>query len=69
MTFYKLDGQVNFTTTCLIPKDAKIIIPNTTDGAYEKHIPVIEQSSDSVTVRVGSVAHPIVVARNGQKNT
>ncbi len=60
MTFYKLDGQVNFTTTCLIPKDAKILIPNTTDGAYEKHVPVIEQSSDFVTVRVGSVAHPML---------
>lgn len=32
---------------------------NTTDGAYEKHVPVIEQKGDHVTVTVGSVFHPM----------
>ena len=32
---------------------------NTTDGAYEKHVPVIEQKGDHVTVTVGSVLHPM----------
>ena len=32
---------------------------NTTDAATEKHVPVIEKSDNSVTVKVGSVAHPM----------
>lgn len=36
------------------------IIPNTVEAAFEKHIPVIEQKMDSVVVKVGSVAHPMV---------
>lgn len=38
------------------------IIPNTTDGAYEKHVPVIEHNGDSVVVKVGSVVHPMLEA-------
>ncbi len=34
------------------------LIPNTTDAATEKHVPVIEQKGSSVTVKVGSVEHP-----------
>lgn len=32
---------------------------NTTDAATEKHVPLIEKSDSSVTVKVGSVAHPM----------
>ena len=32
---------------------------NTVDAAVEKHIPVLEKSGDTVTVKVGSVAHPM----------
>ncbi len=32
---------------------------NTTDAATEKHVPVIEQNGDKITVRVGSVDHPM----------
>jgi len=32
---------------------------NITDAATEKHVPVIEKSGDSVTVKVGSVTHPM----------
>ena len=32
---------------------------NTTDAATEKHIPVIELGADTVTVKVGDVAHPM----------
>ena len=38
------------------------LIPNTEEAAYEKHIPVIEHNSDSVLVKVGSVAHPMMEA-------
>ena len=33
---------------------------NTTDAAKEKHVPVIEISGDIVTVKVGSVPHPML---------
>lgn len=32
---------------------------NTNDGATEKHVPVIEQNGDKVTVTVGSAVHPM----------
>ena len=32
---------------------------NTTDGAKEKHVPVIERNGNVVTVRVGSAVHPM----------
>ncbi len=35
------------------------IIPNTTDAAGEKHVPVIERVGNKVTVKVGSVTHPM----------
>jgi len=38
------------------------IIPNTTDAAQEKHVPVIEVSGQKVTVKVGSVEHPMTEA-------
>ncbi len=34
--------------------------PNTTDGATEKHVPVAEVNGNIVTVKVGSVAHPMM---------
>lgn len=36
------------------------IIPGTTDAAVEKHVPVIQQEGNIVTVSVGSVAHPMI---------
>ena len=35
------------------------IIPNTQDGAVEKHVPVVERQGDLVKVNVGSVDHPM----------
>jgi superoxide reductase len=32
---------------------------NTTDAAQEKHVPVIERDGNKVTVKVGSVPHPM----------
>ena len=56
MNFYKVDGKI-------VISDAPVgeaVTPNTTDGAYEKHVPVIEQNGDFVTVKVGSVEHPML---------
>lgn len=36
--------------------------PNTSDGAREKHVPVITREGQKVTVRVGSVDHPMLDA-------
>ena len=60
MYFYKQENKI-------IPSDtpisyAKQITPNTTDAAQEKHVPVIEQHGDHVTVKVGSVEHPMLDA-------
>lgn len=32
---------------------------NTTDGAYEKHVPIVERIEGGFRVRVGSVDHPM----------
>lgn len=38
------------------------LVANTTDGAHEKHVPVVEVKGNVVDVKVGSVAHPMVEA-------
>lgn len=35
------------------------ILPNKTDGAYEKHLPVVQWRDDCIEVVVGSVEHPM----------
>ena len=35
------------------------IIPNTTDGAKEKHVPAVFQDENIVVVKVGMVEHPM----------
>lgn len=36
------------------------VVPNTVDAAAEKHVPVYEVSGNTVHVKVGSVAHPML---------
>ena len=40
-------------------KEMKALTANTSEGAAEKHIPVVEQNGSEVTVTVGSIAHPM----------
>ncbi len=40
-------------------KPFDILEPNTSDGAAEKHAPVIETNGNHVTVKVGNVFHPM----------
>ena len=35
------------------------LVPNTTDAAVEKHVPVISVEGNQVTVKVSSVEHPM----------
>jgi superoxide reductase len=39
--------------------DMTEVVANTSDGAGEKHVPVIERDGKSVKVKVGSVTHPM----------
>ena len=36
------------------------MVPNTSDGAVEKHVPVFEVEGNIVHVKVGSVDHPML---------
>lgn len=36
------------------------LVPNTGDGAGEKHVPVYQRNGNEVVVRVGSVDHPML---------
>ena len=58
MRFYKIEDEV------IIGEDelhvGKELKANTVDAAFEKHVPVIEHTGDSVTVYVGSIAHPMM---------
>ena len=36
------------------------LVANTVDASKEKHVPVIEKSGSKVTVKVGSVPHPML---------
>jgi superoxide reductase len=37
-----------------------LMTENTVDAAKEKHVPVIQLGKDSITVKIGSVAHPML---------
>lgn len=50
------DGQP--TISCCENEMIKLI-PNTTEAATEKHVPVIERDGNKVTVKVGEVEHPM----------
>ena len=38
------------------------ILPNTTDAANEKHVPVVTVDGNKVTVNIGSAPHPMTEA-------
>ena len=57
LKFYQINDQI-----VIGGNQGEEIIPNTVDAAYEKHVPVIEHHGDSVTIKVGSVAHPMLEA-------
>ena len=54
-------GFINNTGVPLICCGEKMseLVPNTTDAATEKHVPVITVSGNIVTVDIGSVPHPM----------
>jgi superoxide reductase len=68
--FYKCEICGNFFSVFedsgIIPMccgdDMTEVKENTTDGATEKHVPVIERNGSSVKVKIGSVSHPMEAA-------
>ena len=64
--FYKCDKCGVFD----VPEDAEVKVcggeaqkelkAGSSDGAKEKHVPVIEKDGNKVTVKVGEVAHPML---------
>ena len=60
MRFYKIDDQVIISDKTL--SVGTELVANTVDAAFEKHVPVIEVAGDTVTVKVGSVEHPMLDA-------
>ena len=38
------------------------LVPGTSDGAHEKHVPVVTIENDKVIVEIGAVEHPMVEA-------
>lgn len=58
MVFEAISGMPNAALPDSL-KPFEILEPNTTDGATEKHAPVIETEGKHVTVKVGSVFHPM----------
>ena len=44
-------------------KEMEVLVPNTTDAAVEKHLPVIEfVGDDKISVKVSSTTHPMIDA-------
>lgn len=41
-------------------EDMQLIEPNTVDAATEKHVPVLSLDKDILTVKIGSVDHPMI---------
>ena len=61
----KIVAMVNDCSSCptkCCGEPMKEIIPNTSDGSGEKHIPVVKVDGKHVLVEVGSVAHPMIEA-------
>ncbi len=67
MYFYKCNhcGKVLFALedkgipTICCGEEMKLLTPNTTDAAFEKHVPVVKEHDNLVQVSVGEVIHPM----------
>ena len=67
MKFYKCDicGKIvaivegSATETVCCGQDMRELVPNTTDGKLEAHVPVYTVEGNTVTVKVGAMPHPM----------
>ena len=72
MKFYKCDicgkivamvKETSVDTVCC-GKPMRELVPGTTDRAAEKHVPVYTVTGNTVSVKVGSVEHPMAEAHH-----
>lgn len=42
-----------------VDENLEVLVPNSTDAAGEKHVPIVTVENDLVVVRIGSVPHPM----------
>lgn len=56
MKYYKIEDQIVFSDKVLTVGEE--LAANTTDGAHEKHVPVVSINGAEVIVKVGSIEHP-----------
>lgn len=56
--FYLACGSKEEAVKCLLPSGG-ILDSSMSEGAGEKHLPVVECNGSRVSVRVGSAAHPM----------
>ena len=42
----------------------KELVPNTVEASFEKHLPAVAISGDSITVQIGSAPHPMEEAHH-----
>lgn len=54
--FLKVELEDNGSDCCM---EMTMLVPNTTDAATEKHMPVATFEGEYLTVKVGEVAHPM----------
>ncbi len=52
-----LDDKGNKIICC--GKEMTQLIPENSEGAKEKHVPVVTKNNDEITVTIGSVKHPM----------
>ena len=70
MKFFKCEtcgNVIEFLNASGVPvmccgKKMEELVPGTSDGAAEKHVPIIKQEGNKVTVLIGEVEHPMVEA-------
>lgn len=60
MRFYKIEDQIVISDKSISVGEE--LTANTSDGAFEKHLPVINVEGDTVKVQVSTVEHPSLPA-------
>lgn len=63
--FYLVSGQENDIPRCL-PEGANILDESSSEGAGEKHLPVVEKKGEIIHVQVGSIEHPMTLEHSIQ---
>lgn len=56
--FYLADGNKEEAVKCLAPSGG-LLDCSMSEGAGEKHLPIVELNGSRITVRVGSIEHPM----------